>query len=51
MDQLIDVAGAQKDHLSPFPSFHHFNCGGMGLLDFEYYKILDHVIRHRHFLS
>ncbi|XP_008448499.2 uncharacterized protein LOC103489882 isoform X2 [Cucumis melo] len=31
MDQLIDVACAQKDHLSSFPSFHHFNCGGLSL--------------------
>ncbi|XP_038894904.1 N-alpha-acetyltransferase 40 isoform X2 [Benincasa hispida] len=31
IDQLIDVACAQKDHLSPFPSFRHFNCGGLSL--------------------
>ncbi|CAK9312332.1 unnamed protein product [Citrullus colocynthis] len=30
-DQLIDVACSQKDHLSPFPSFRHFNCSGLSL--------------------
>ncbi|XP_022998227.1 N-alpha-acetyltransferase 40 isoform X2 [Cucurbita maxima] len=30
-DQLIEVACAQKDHLSPFPSLRHYNRGGLSL--------------------
>ncbi|XP_022137332.1 N-alpha-acetyltransferase 40 isoform X2 [Momordica charantia] len=30
-DQLVDVACSEKDHLSPFPSFQHYNHDGLSL--------------------